>query len=161
MQITNQCSNPGVEERLGQWSWCQPCKWSLVPLGAGLVQWRLRGSHEHAGQVERDAGWCLQAMGETMYNISAITLVIVGCRCLTNDAMKDEVENKGGHIKILTRGILISQSLRYPILHAPKFCHLVHWFQNCFCFCSTTFPSHVGTIFRLQWEFQWENDQNK
>ena len=60
-----------------------------------------------------------------------------------------------------SRGILILQSLRYPILHAPKFCHLPQGFQNCFCFCSTTFPSHVGTFFRLQWEFQWEIDQNK
>merc|ERR1719210_785913 len=33
--------------------------------------------------------------------------------------------------------------------------------QNCPCLCSTTFPSHVGTPPRLQWEFQWENDQNK
>ena len=32
-------------------------------------------------------------------------------------------------------------------LHAPKFCHLPQGFQNCFCFCSTTFPSHVGTFF--------------
>ena len=23
---------------------------------------------------------------------------------------------------------------------------LLHWFQNCFCFCCTTFPSHVGTF---------------
>ena len=30
-----------------------------------------------------------------------------------------------------------------------------------FLFFSATFPSHVGTFFRLQWEFQWENDQNK
>ena len=41
------------------------------------------------------------------------------------------------------------------ILHAPKFCHLPQGFQNCFCFCSATFSSNVGTIFRLQWEFQW------
>ena len=60
-----------------------------------------------------------------------------------------------------SRVILISLFLRYPILHAPMFCHLPQGFQNCFCFCSTTFPSHVGTFFRLQWEFQWENDQNK
>ena len=32
------------------------------------------------------------------------------------------------------RGILILQSLRYPILHAPKFCHLVHWFKKLFLF---------------------------
>ena len=51
------------------------------------------------------------------------------------------------------RGILISQSLRYPILHAPKFCHLVHWFQNCFCFCFTTSPSHVGTFFGFDGNF--------
>ena len=61
----------------------------------------------------------------------------------------------------LGRGILILQSLRYPILHAPKFCHLVHWFQNCFCFCSATFPSHVGTIFRLQWHFGCPNQNSK
>ena len=44
MQITNQCSNPGVEERLGQWSWCQPCKWSLVPLITIIVQVRQDGN---------------------------------------------------------------------------------------------------------------------
>ena len=69
------------------------------------------------------------------------------------------VQGGGGHCSI--RVILISLFLRYPILHAPMFCHLPQGFQNCFCFCSTTFPSHVGTFFRLQWEFQWENDQNK
>ena len=31
-------------------------------------------------------------------------------------------------------------------MHAPKLLPLLHWFQNCFCFCSTTFPSHVGTF---------------
>ena len=35
-------------------------------------------------------------------------------------------------------GILILNFFNnFIILHAPKFCHLVHWFQNCFCFCST------------------------
>ena len=42
----------------------------------------------------------------------------------------------------------------FPILHAPKLLPLLHWFQNCFCFCSTTFPSHVGTFFGLQWRYQ-------
>ena len=60
-----------------------------------------------------------------------------------------------------SRVILISLVLRYPILHAPMFCHLPQGFQYCFCFCYTTFPSHVGTFFQLQWEFQWENVQNK
>ena len=46
-------------------------------------------------------------------------------------------------------------------MHAPKLIYFTHRFQNYFCFCSRTFPSHVGTIFRLQWEFQWENDQKK
>ena len=39
-----------------------------------------------------------------------------------------------------TRVILIEQSLTLTILHALK---LLHWFCNCFCFCSRTFPSHV------------------
>ena len=64
-------------------------------------------------------------------------------------------------VPLTVRAILISLFLRYPILHAPMFCHLPQGFQNCFCFCSTTFPFHVGTFFRLQLEFQWENDQNK
>ena len=42
--------------------------------------------------------------------------------------------------------ILTSKSLRNPILHAPKACSVVHWLHICFCFCSTTFPSHVGTF---------------
>ena len=45
----------------------------------------------------------------------------------------------GDSVCLDNRGILISQSLRYPILPAPSF-----------CFCSTTFSSHVGTFFRLQ-----------
>ena len=57
------------------------------------------------------------------------------------------------------RGILILTFSEIIILHAPKFCHFPQGFQNCFCFRSATFPSHVGTFFRLQWEFQWENDQ--
>ena len=34
----------------------------------------------------------------------------------------------------------------FPILHAPKLLPLLYLLQNCFCFCSTTFPSHVGTF---------------
>ena len=45
-----------------------------------------------------------------------------------------------------SRLILISQISRYPILHAPMFCHLPQGFQNSFCFRCTTFPSHVGTF---------------
>ena len=41
---------------------------------------------------------------ETLYNISAIFLVIIGSRCLTNtfsqfDSTRDEVPNKEGHTK--------------------------------------------------------------
>ena len=39
------------------------------------------------------------------------------------------------------------------ILHTPKFCHLVHWFQDCFCFCCATFPFHVGTFFGVNGNF--------
>ena len=58
------------------------------------------------------------------------------------------------------RGILIKQNCKITSLHTPKMSQFVHRYQNCFCFCSRTFPSHVGTFFGLQWEFQWENGQN-
>ena len=45
---------------------------------------------------------------------------------------------------MLVRGILILLFKRYPILHAPMFCHLPQGFQNCFCFCSTTKNTHFG-----------------
>ena len=51
------------------------------------------------------------------------------------------------------RVILISLFLRYPILHAPKFCYLPQGFQNCFCFCSTTFPFRVGTFYGFNGNF--------
>ena len=43
-------------------------------------------------------------------------------------------------------------------MHVPKLFQLLHWFQNTFCFLSSSTPSHVGKFFWLQWEFQWEND---
>ena len=49
------------------------------------------------------------------------------------------------------RGILIQKISEFPIGHAAKLFPLLHWFQNCFCFRSTTFPSHVGIFFGLQW----------
>ena len=59
------------------------------------------------------------------------------------------------------RGFLFSKFSETPIVHVPKLFPLLHWFQNTFCFLSSSTPSHVGKFFRLQWEFQWENDQNK
>ena len=44
------------------------------------------------------------------------------------------------------RAIVILTFSELFIMHIPKFCSLVHWFQNCSRFCSTTFPSHVGTF---------------
>ena len=58
-------------------------------------------------------------------------------------------------------GFLFSKNSETPIVHVPKLFPLLHWFQNTFCFLSSSTPSHVGKFFRLQWEFQWENDQNK
>ena len=60
-----------------------------------------------------------------------------------------------------SRGILIRKSFWYQIVHVPKLFSLLHWSQNIFCFLCSSTPSHVGKFFRLQWEFQWENDQNK
>merc|ERR1712016_422592 len=58
-------------------------------------------------------------------------------------------------------GFLFSKISETPIVHVPKLFPLLHWSQNTFCFFSSSTPSHVGKFFRLQWEFQWENDQNK
>ena len=62
------------------------------------------------------------------------------------------------HTKVLG-GFLFSKISEFPIVHVPKLFPLLHRFQNYFCFCSRTFPSHGGSFFRLQWEFQWENGQ--
>ena len=37
-------------------------------------------------------------------------------------------------------------NLAFQFLHGFKLFHFVHRFQNCFCFCSTTFPSAVRTF---------------
>ena len=59
--------------------------------------------------------------------------------------------------------MLYSENIRYQdqIVHVSKLFSLLHWSQNIFCFLCSSTPSHVGKFFRLQWEFQWENDQNK
>ena len=41
-------------------------------------------------------------------------------------------------------------SLEFWFWHAAMFFPLLHWFQNCFCFRSRTFPSHVGTFLCTQ-----------
>ena len=38
------------------------------------------------------------------------------------------------------------KSFFLQLLYGFKLLHFVHWFQKCFCFRSTTFPSHVGTF---------------
>ena len=45
------------------------------------------------------------------------------------------------------RGILIFKISETPIVHVPKLFPLLHRFQNYFCFCSKTFPSHGGSFF--------------
>ena len=59
------------------------------------------------------------------------------------------------------RWFLFWWNFEFQLLHGFKLFHLVSDFQNRFCFWCTTFPSAVRKIFRLQWEFQWENDQNQ
>ena len=49
--------------------------------------------------------------------------------------------------------LLIGQSLKFQILHAAKLFPFAHWFQNCFCFCSRTFPSHVNNFFYFNGNF--------
>ena len=56
-------------------------------------------------------------------------------------------------LRYFTRAILILIFSEILILHIPKFCYLVHWFQNYFCFCSRTFPSHGGSFFGFNGNF--------
>ena len=58
-----------------------------------------------------------------------------------------------------SRVILIKNIWFLQLLHGFKMFHFVPWFQNSFCFCSTTIPSAVRKYFGLKWEFQWENSQ--
>ena len=38
-------------------------------------------------------------------------------------------------------------------MHAPKLIYFAHRFQNYFCFCSRTFPSHGGSFFGFNGNF--------
>ena len=42
---------------------------------------------------------------------------------------------------------LFSKISEFPIVHVPKLFPLLHRFQNYFCFCSRTFPSHGRSFF--------------
>ena len=50
------------------------------------------------------------------------------------------------------RVILIGKIWFLQLLHGFKMFHFIHWFQNSFCFRSTTIPSAVRKFFGLQWE---------
>ena len=47
----------------------------------------------------------------------------------------------------LIGGLLFSKISETPIVHVPKLFPLLHWFQNTFCFLSSSTPSHVGKFF--------------
>ena len=47
---------------------------------------------------------------------------------------------------------LFSKISEFPIVHVPKLFPLLHRFQNYFCFCSRTFPSHGGSFFSTTME---------
>ena len=44
-------------------------------------------------------------------------------------------------------GFLFSKISETPIVHVPKLFPLLYWFQNTFCFLSSSTPSHVGKKF--------------
>ena len=49
---------------------------------------------------------------------------------------------------------LFSKISETPIVHVPKLFPLLHWFQNTFCFLSSSTPSHVGNFFQIsKWVF--------
>ena len=64
-------------------------------------------------------------------------------------------------LRITVGWFLFSKISEIPFVHVPKLFPLLHWFQNTFCFLCSSTPSHGDRFFRIQWEFQWENDQNK
>ena len=54
-------------------------------------------------------------------------------------------------------GFLFCWNSKFGNMHAPKMSRFVQIFQNCFCFRSRTFSSHVGNYFGLQWEYSRRN----
>ena len=47
----------------------------------------------------------------------------------------------------LVGGFLFSKISETPIVHVPKLFPLLHWFQNTFCFLSSSTPSNSGNFF--------------
>ena len=60
---------------------------------------------------------------------------------------------------INSRVILIEKIFFFSNGHVPKVFHSAHWYQNIFCFFSSSSPSPVGKIFIsqhiIQIEFLW------
>ena len=52
-----------------------------------------------------------------------------------------------------SRVILIKNIWFLQLLHGFKMFHFVHWFQNSFCFCSTTIPPAVRIFFYFNGNF--------
>ena len=61
----------------------------------------------------------------------------------------------------VSRGILIQIFFFVCHGHTYKLFHFVHWFQNSFCCCSRTFPSHAGNFFGTMVDLEGENGPKK
>jgi len=108
---SNQSPLKGIEAQVLRNAWAEgldihPANGLMSPWAKALFS----GDYEETMRMldmNRDVRKLLEKR-ETLYNISAIFLVIIGSRCLTNtfpqfDSMRDEVENKEGHTQILSK----------------------------------------------------------
>ena len=82
--------------------------------------------------IRPDQGGGAELCGSLASGTFSYLLVIVERECL---------REKKWHKMILTE-----KSFFLQLLHGFKLLHFVHWLQKCFCFRSTTFPSHVRTF---------------
>ena len=85
-------------------------------------------------------GWCMRPVGATLTSQS--------CSCSSQGSISTG-ESFGQSLPPVLGWFLFSKISEFPIVHVPKLFPLVHKFQNYFCFCSRTFPSHGGSFFRL------------
>ena len=60
----------------------------------------------------------------------------------------------------LVGGFLFWWNSKLANVHAPKMSQFFHRFQNCFCFCSRTFPSYVGTFFCFNGNYNGKTAKN-
>ena len=166
-------SVPNISNLSGWWwsdwlrrnCWKPPRESAGILFFADMTQGRDEGSEDSSISL---ACWSsqkilLMLMKNFLLICSAWSLGLGCVSCLANHIHKDSGETI---LFIILSGcparwILILIKFKICKCACSQNVTFFHRFQNCFCFRSMTFPSHVGTFFQLQWEFQWENDPNQ